>query len=113
MDCLFCRIAAGEIPAEVVFQDDEFIAFRDIHPQAPKHVLIIPKTHISSLNDVGEMQQGLMGRILLTAKKIAEIEGIAEKGYRISLNTGHDGGQLIPHLHFHLLGGRRVDDILG
>jgi len=104
---------AGEIPAEVVYQDDEFLAFRDIHPQAPTHVLIIPKSHIPSLNEVKTGQEGLMGRLLLTARRVAEKEGIAGRGYRLCLNTGAEGGQLVPHLHLHLLGGRRIDDVLG
>jgi histidine triad (HIT) family protein len=113
MECIFCRIVAGEIPAEIVFQDNEFLVFRDIHPQAPTHVLIITKAHIISLNEVTGQQEGLLGRLLLTAKRVAEIEGIAGRGYRLSINTGTEGGQLVPHLHLHLLGGRRIDDVLG
>ena len=113
MDCIFCRIVAGEIPAEVVYQDDEFLAFWDIHAQAPTHVLIIPKSHIPSLNEVTDGQEGLLGRLLLTARKVAEKEGVAGRGYRLCLNTGPEGGQLVPHLHLHLLGGRRIDDVLG
>lgn len=113
MECTFCRIIAGEIPAEVVFQDDKFLAFRDIHPQAPTHVLIVPKSHITSLNEVTGPQEELLSGLLLTAKRVAEIEGIATRGYRLAINTGPEGGQLVPHLHLHLLGGRRIDDILG
>ena len=113
MECIFCRIVAGEIPADVIFQDDEVIAFRDIHPQAPKHILIMPKSHIASVTEATEKQQGLLGKLLLVAKKVAEKENIAAQGYRLTINCGPDGGQLVPHLHLHLLGGRRLDDKMG
>jgi histidine triad (HIT) family protein len=113
MECVFCRIVAGEIPADIVYQDKEFLAFRDIHPQAPTHILIIPKSHIASMTELTGRQQALMGRLILLAKELAEKEGISEKGYRLSVSCGTDGGQLVPHLHFHLLGGRRLDDRLG
>jgi len=113
MECVFCRIVAGEIPADIVYQDKELIAFRDIHPQAPTHILIIPKSHIASLTELTSKQQALMGRLILLAKELAEKEGISGKGYRLSVSCGADGGQLVPHLHFHLLGGRKLDDMLG
>ena len=113
MECVFCRIVAGEIPADIVYQDKEFLAFRDIHPQAPTHILIIPKSHIASMTELTGRQQALMGRLILLSKELAEKEGISEKGYRLSVSCGTDGGQLVPHLHFHLLGGRRLDDRLG
>jgi len=113
MECIFCRIVAGEIPADIVYQDNEFVAFRDIHPQAPTHILIIPKSHIASMTDLTGKHQALMGRLILLAKELAEKEGISPGGYRLSVSTGTDGGQLVPHLHFHLLGGRKLDDILG
>jgi histidine triad (HIT) family protein len=113
MDCVFCRIVAGEIPADIVCQDKELIAFRDIHPQAPTHILIIPKSHIASLTESTTKQQALMGRLILLAKDLAEKEGISAGGYRLSVSCGADGGQLVPHLHFHLLGGRKLDDMLG
>jgi histidine triad (HIT) family protein len=113
MDCLFCKIVAGQIPADVVYQDDEFLAFRDIHPMAPLHVLIVPKPHVGSLTDIAARDEGLMGRLILAAKAVADKEGVSEKGYRLSINCGPDGGQLVPHLHLHLLGGRRLDDQLG
>ena len=113
MECIFCQIVAGHIPADVVFQDKDFIAFRDIHPQAPKHTLIVPRTHIASMAEVTEKQQDLLGRLLLVAKEVAEKEGISAKGYRMTINCGPDGGQLVPHLHLHLLGGRRLDDQMG
>jgi histidine triad (HIT) family protein len=112
MDCIFCRIVAGEIPADVVFQDAEFLAFRDIHPQAPVHILIVPKTHIASMNEVTDKQQSLMGKLLFVAKEVAEKEKIAEKGYRLTINCGPDGGQIVPHLHLHLMGGHRLDDLM-
>lgn len=113
MECIFCRIVAGEIPAEIVHQDEELVAFRDINPQAPTHILIIPKSHIASMTDLTGKQQALMGRLILLAKELAEKEGISTSGYRLSVSTGADGGQLVPHLHFHLLGGRKLDDMLG
>ena len=113
MDCLFCKIVAGEIPADIVYQDDEFLAFRDIHPQAPSHVLIVPKSHIDALTVLSQEHEGAMGRLILVAKLVAEQEGISEKGYRLSINCGPEGGQLVPHLHLHLLGGRKLDDQLG
>jgi histidine triad (HIT) family protein len=113
MECIFCKIVAGQIPADVVFQDKDFIAFRDIHPQSPKHILIVPKAHIASVAEVSSKQQSLMGRLLLVAKEVAEKEGIAASGYRVTINCGPDGGQLVSHLHLHLLGGRRLDDKMG
>jgi histidine triad (HIT) family protein len=113
MDCIFCRIIAGEIPADIVYQDGELLAFRDINPQAPTHILIIPKSHIPSLNDITDKYKALMGHIVLLAKELAEKESISDKGYRLSVSTGADGGQLVPHVHFHLLGGRKLSDKLG
>ncbi len=113
MDCIFCRIVAGEIPADIVYQDEELLAFRDINPQAPTHILIIPKEHIASLNDITSKHQALMGRIVLLARDLAEKEGISGKGYRLSVSTGADGGQLVPHVHFHLIGGRKLSGDLG
>ena len=113
MDCIFCRIVAGEIPADIVFQDKELLAFRDINPQAPTHILIIPKTHIPSLSDISSKHGALMGRIIILAKELAIKEGISEKGYRLAASTGPDGGQLVPHVHFHLIGGRKLSGDLG
>jgi histidine triad (HIT) family protein len=113
MDCVFCRIVAGEIPADIVYQDKALVAFRDINPQAPTHILIIPKSHIASLADITAKHQALMGRIILLARDLAETEGISDGGYRLSVSTGADGGQLVPHVHFHLLGGRKLSDMLG
>lgn len=105
-DCLFCKIATGEIPAETVKQADEWVAFRDINPQAPTHILIIPRQHIPTLNDLGPDGAGLLGRLLLAAKEIAADEGIAESGYRAVLNCNPGAGQSVFHIHVHLLGGR-------
>lgn len=111
--CVFCDIVAGKIPGDIVYQDEDFVAFRDIHPVAPVHIVIIPKAHISSLAEVGERQEGLMGRLILLAVKLAEKERIADRGYRLAINCGPEGGQIIPHLHVHLFGGRKLADQLG
>ncbi len=113
MECIFCRIVAGEIPADIVFQDNEIIAFRDIHPQAPTHILVIPKTHIASLNDLTPRHTDLIGHLILVAGELARKENIADSGYRLSISCGADGGQVVPHLHLHLIGGRKLDDRLG
>ena len=113
MECVFCRIVAGEIPADIIYQDKELVVFRDIHPQAPTHLLIIPKSHIASMTELTSKQQALMGRLILLAKDLAEEEGISARGYRLSVSCGADGGQVVPHVHFHLIGGRKLDDKLG
>jgi len=105
-DCLFCRIAAGEIPADVVFETPEILAFRDIHPQAPTHILIIPRRHLSSVSDLQASDAELMGTLFLAARKLAENEGILKGGYRMVVNAGPDAGQSVFHVHMHLLGGR-------
>lgn len=105
-DCLFCRIADGTIPADVVHESERLIAFRDIDPQAPLHVLVIPREHITSLHAVGNDRGDLLGDALLLAARIAREEGVAEGGYRTVVNTGDDGGQTVHHLHVHVLGGR-------
>jgi histidine triad (HIT) family protein len=104
-DCVFCKIIKGEIPTEFVYQDEDFVAFRDIKPAAPVHILIIPKKHLSSLNETEEGDEELLGKALLVAKEIAKKEGIAETGYRIGINCGEQAGQVVFHLHIHLLGG--------
>jgi len=106
--CLFCRIVAGEIPSDTVLEDDHLIAFRDIAPRAPTHVLLVPREHIPSLREVIEGDGPLLGHLLLTAQRIAAAEGIAEAGYRLVANVGEWGGQSVPHLHLHLLGGRAM-----
>jgi histidine triad (HIT) family protein len=107
-DCIFCKIVGREIPARVVYEDDVLLAFEDIKPQAPVHILIIPKDHFASLAEASEQKTALLGRLLLQAKDIARLKNLEETGYRIVLNTGRDSGQDVPHLHFHLLGGRRM-----
>jgi histidine triad (HIT) family protein len=104
--CLFCKIAAGKIPAAVVEQDADLVAFRDIQPQAPVHLLVIPRRHLGSLVEAGEADAGLLGRMLDLARRLAEREKVATTGYRTVINVGKDGGQSVGHLHLHLLGGR-------
>ncbi len=108
MDCLFCKIIAGDIPSAKVYEDDKVYAFRDIEPQAPVHILIIPKVHIASANELTEENASIVGHIFAVAAKIAKEEGIADGGYRIVNNCGQDGGQTVGHLHFHMLGGRSL-----
>ncbi|MEA3254030.1 MAG: histidine triad nucleotide-binding protein [Chloroflexota bacterium] len=112
-DCIFCRIVAGEIPSDIVYQDDEYLAFRDISPQAPVHLIIIPRAHVTSLTELTEEQEGLMGRLVILATKLAEQEGVAGRGYRLVINCGPEGGQVVPHIHLHLIGGRKLDDQMG
>ncbi|MEK6603469.1 MAG: histidine triad nucleotide-binding protein, partial [Nitrospirota bacterium] len=103
-DCLFCKIGSGQIPAKVVLQDDEVLAFDDTNPQAPVHVLVIPKRHVVALNEAGAGDQALLGRLFAAAAAVAGKKGIAESGYRVVANTGRDGGQSVFHLHLHVLG---------
>jgi histidine triad (HIT) family protein len=112
-DCIFCKIAEGQIPSTAVYSDDEFYAFRDIHPLAPTHILIIPRKHVAKVTDVTEADAGLLGRLLLAANRVAAQEGIAESGFRLVINCGPWGGQAVDHLHLHVLGGRRLEDGLG
>lgn len=112
-ECLFCRIISRKIPSDVVYQDDEFLAFKDIHPQAPTHVLIIPKVHFDSLVEISDQQEKLMGRLVIIAKKLAEKEGLSKNGYRLVLNCGVEGGQVVSHLHLHLIGGRKLNGKIG
>lgn len=104
--CIFCKIIKGEIPAELVYEDDLCIAFNDIHPQAPTHVLIIPREHLDSLDKAAKNHAAMLGHLLLTGGKIAREKNFAENGYRTVINTNRDGGQTVFHLHVHLLGGR-------
>jgi histidine triad (HIT) family protein len=106
--CLFCRIARRELPAKILFEDERVLAFEDMRPQAPVHVLVIPKAHFASLNDAPEGSEALLGELLLAARRAARDKGIAETGYRVVLNTGRDSGQEVLHIHFHVLGGRRL-----
>jgi histidine triad (HIT) family protein len=107
MECLFCKMVGREIEPDVVFEDDEVLAFNDIDPQAPTHVLIIPKKHIATLNDVGEEDVALMGRLHRIAAELARQRGFAEDGYRVVMNCNEQGGQSVYHIHMHLMGGRR------
>lgn len=107
-DCLFCKILSGEIPADIVFESDTAIAFRDINAQAPTHVLIIPRKHIATINDIDEADQMIVGGLYLVASAIACDEGIAEDGYRVVMNCNAAAGQTVFHIHLHLLGGRAL-----
>jgi len=107
-DCLFCKMVAGEIKPDVVYETDTVLAFRDISPRAPTHVLIIPKKHIPTLVDVADEDTLLMGEIMQAAKKVGELEGLQESGYRTIFNCKQDGGQEVYHIHLHLLGGRAM-----
>ena len=104
--CIFCRIAAGEIPAKIVRQDEDTIAFRDLNPQAPTHVLVIPRRHVPTVNVLEPADAALMGKLFLAAKEIARDEGVAGSGYRMVVNAGPNAGQSVDHIHLHVLGGR-------
>ena len=106
-DCIFCKIIKGEIPSEKVYEDDEILAFKDINPLAPVHILIIPKKHIETANDLEVVDEAVIGKIFTVIKKLAK-ENNLDNGYRIINNCGEDGGQEVKHLHFHLLGGRKL-----
>ena len=110
-DCLFCKIVAGQIPADRLYEDEQILAFKDIHPQAPIHFLIIPKTHLATLNDFAADQRDLAGRLLLTAQRLAAEHALP--GYRVVMNVNKEGGQVIFHAHLHLLGGRPMKGGLG
>ncbi|MES9946686.1 MAG: histidine triad nucleotide-binding protein [Candidatus Thiodiazotropha sp.] len=107
-DCLFCKFISGEIQPDKVYEDEEVLAFRDINPQAPTHILIIPKRHIATLNELEPDDQALMGKLILTAQKVAEEEGIDSAGYRTLINCNEAAGQSVFHIHLHLLGGRTM-----
>ena len=107
-DCLFCKIIAKEIPSNIVYEDERCLAFRDIEPQAPVHIILIPKAHIPSANALDEENCGVVGHIFAVAAKIAKEQGFAEQGYRLVNNCGEDGGQTVQHLHVHLLAGRNL-----
>ncbi len=111
--CIFCRIVSGIIPSNRVFEDERVLAFRDIHPQSPTHILIIPKEHFDNLVALDEKDQPLMGYLLQVANRLAKKEDIANKGYRVTINCGQQGGQVVKHLHVHLLGGREMAGELG
>lgn len=109
-DCLFCKIVKKEIPSDIIYEDDDVLAFKDIHPVAPIHVLVIPKRHISMVTELTEEDGELLGKIYSAINYVAEKEGIKEKGFRIIINCGEDGGQAIGHLHFHVLGGKKLGE---
>ncbi|MFN3650565.1 MAG: histidine triad nucleotide-binding protein [Armatimonadota bacterium] len=108
MSCLFCRLAAGEIPANKVLEDDHVVAFHDLHPHAPVHVLVIPRRHVENVGSAAPGDAELLGRVLLACREVAEKLGVAESGFRVVLNTHADAGQSVDHLHAHVLGGRRL-----
>ena len=108
-DCLFCKIVAGDIPAELVYESETAVAFRDINPQAPTHVLVIPRKHISTINDITSEDEALFGSLYSAAKEIAAAEGIADDGYRAVMNCNEGAGQSVFHIHLHVLGGRPMN----
>lgn len=110
-DCIFCKIVQGELPSEALYQDDELMVIRDVYPKARIHILAIPKTHVESLATLGDGQDALLGKLLDALRRTAAKEGVAESGYKVVMNVGQDGGQSVPHLHIHLLGGERVAGI--
>lgn len=108
--CLFCKIVKGEIPSTKVYEDEFVYAFKDINPEAPVHILVIPKKHIGSINKIEKEDEELIGKIFTTIKKVAKDQGIAESGYRVVSNCGKDAGQTVMHLHFHILGGKTLGE---
>lgn len=108
-DCIFCKIIAGDIPSTKVYEDDDILAFRDINPQAPVHIVVIPKTHICCANKITDENAGIIAKIFTVIPKIAEQEGISDSGYRIINNCGKDAGQTVFHIHFHILGGAEMN----
>jgi len=111
--CTFCKIVKGEIPSDKVYEDAQILVFRDIHPQAPVHYLVIPKKHIASISEMTDADIGLVGQMVNTAARIAVAAGIADKGYRLVTNSGREGGQVVDHMHWHILGGRQLSGDLG
>jgi histidine triad (HIT) family protein len=109
-DCVFCKIARKQIPADIVYEDEDVIAFHDAHPIAPVHILVIPKKHISSITDISDEDTLLMGKLIDTAKKVADDLKISEKGYKLLIRVGEHGGQEVGHIHLHLIGGTRLSE---
>ena len=107
-DCIFCKIVSGDIPGDIVYQDDDVLAFRDLTPQAPMHVLVIPKRHISTINDIQPADAELIGKLYLVAQQVAKQEGYAERGYRTVMNCNAEAGQSVFHIHLHVLAGRAM-----
>lgn len=112
-DCIFCKIVQGDIPCTKVYENDKVLAFDDIHPMAPVHVVIIPKKHISTLLDVDTGKDGMMNHLMAAAQQVARIKNIAVSGFRVAINCNAEGGQVVFHLHVHVLGGRKLHDELG
>ncbi len=112
MSCIFCKIANNEIPSQVIFESENLLAFRDINPQAPVHILVVPKMHISSMNEITSENSHIVAEVYETISKIAKQEGIDESGYRVISNCGEDGCQSVQHLHFHLIGGKKLSETL-
>lgn len=108
-NCIFCKIISREIPSSIVFEDESIVAFNDINPKAPIHILLIPKEHFDSINDIPEEKKYILSDLILKARQIAKEKGIAANGYRLVFNTGQDSGQEVSHLHLHLLGGRKMN----
>ncbi len=112
-DCLFCKINAREIPSEIVYEDEQVLVFKDINPLAPVHLLVIPKKHIDDLNGIQEEDEKLLAHLMMVIKEMAKEYGVQESGYRVITNIGEDGGQIIKHLHFHIIGGKALGSKLG
>jgi histidine triad (HIT) family protein len=110
MDCIFCKIVAGIIPTRFLYQDEEVIAFPDLHPRAPVHILVIPRQHIQSLNELNDDHISLLNHLIKVVRQVAKDKGIYDKGYRLVINTGREGGQVIPHLHLHVMGGLHLEE---
>jgi len=113
VDCIFCKIIAGEIPSETVYEDEKVVAFKDIHPMAPIHLLIVSRQHIASLQEIADAHTGIIGHMSRVANKLANQNSIGDRGYRVVINTGAEGGQVVKHLHMHLLGGKMLNPQLG
>ena len=113
MTCVFCKILSGESPATIIYKDDQVTAFRDIHPIARTHILVIPNKHIASVNELEVGDETLIGHMVLTARQLAFNEGVAENGYRLMINTGAHGGQTVPHIHLHLIAGKLARFLIG
>ena len=112
MDCIFCKIINKEIPATIVYEDDEILAFKDINPQTPVHIVVIPKKHIAKITEIEKQDEAIIGKIYSVINQIAEKQGIAEEGFRVIINCGENGGQEVKHIHFHLLGGAKLGAIV-
>lgn len=111
-DCIFCKIVQKKMSADIVFEDDRVVVFKDINPKAPTHLLVIPRKHIETIDDVKKEDQEILGHMILVAKEIAQKEGISENGYRLTFNVKHHGGQLVDHIHLHILGGKKLGSMV-